>query len=161
MRSRNRGIGLAALTALAVCAVPLAVPGCDRTKPTTAQTIERYSEKLKIAVSANVADEGRKIQMFLIVDQVEALHIRFTQETAEFIASYHKLNADYDATRPVFDQLFADYNAKRVQARKEALDLHFQLASLATADEWDAIGKAETKLYEKVSASRPAEESTK
>jgi hypothetical protein len=43
-----------------------------------------------------------------------------------------------------------------MRARSEALDLHFQLASLATAQEWDSIGKAEEKLYEEVNASRPA-----
>jgi hypothetical protein len=99
--------------------------------------------------------------MFLIVDQLEALHLRFSQETADFVESYRKLNADYDATRPAFDQLFSDYSAKRIKARNEALDLQFQLASLATAGEWDSIVEAETKLYEEVNAARPAEESTK
>lgn len=161
MHRGARSIGFAALFTLLVCTVTLTVPGCGGTKPTTGQTIERYSQKLRNAVSTNVPDEGRKAQMLSIVDQVEALHVRFSQETADFVESYRKLNADYDSTRPVFDQLFSDYNAKRIKARSEALDLHFQLASLATADEWDAIAKAETKLYEEVNAARPAEESTK
>lgn len=161
MHRGARSISFAALFTLLVCAVTLTVPGCGGTKPTTDQTIERYSQKLRNAVSTNVPEEGRKAQMLLIVDQVEALHVRFGQETADFVESYRKLNADYDSTRPVFDQLFSDYNAKRIKARNEALDLHFQLASLATAGEWDAIGKTETKLYEEVNAARPAEESTK
>jgi hypothetical protein len=99
--------------------------------------------------------------MLLIVDKVEALHRRFSQETADFIESYRRLNADYEATRPAFDQLFADYSAKRIKARSEALDLHFELASLATGDEWHAIGKAEIKLYEEVNAARSADGSTK
>lgn len=99
--------------------------------------------------------------MLRVVDRLEALHLRFSQETADFIEHYRKLNADYDSTRPAFDQLFSDYNAKRVQARSEALDLHFELDSLATADEWDKIGKAETKLYEKANAAHPAEGSPK
>ena len=69
--------------------------------------------------------------------------------------------ADYDATRSAFEQLFSDYSAKRIKARNEALDLHFRLASLATVVEWNAIGKAELKLYEEVNAARSAEESTK
>ena len=81
--------------------------------------------------------------------------------TVEFVEGYRKLNADYDSTRPAFDQLFADYNAKRIKARNEALDLHFQLASLATVGEWGAIGKAEAKLYEESNAAPPAEESAK
>jgi hypothetical protein len=47
--------------------------------------------------------------------------------------------------------LFADYNGQRIKARNQAVDLHFQLASLAAASEWDSIGKAEVKMYEEVS----------
>jgi hypothetical protein len=99
--------------------------------------------------------------MLLIVEQLKAVHLRFSQETADFIESYRKLNADYDSGRPAFDQLFSDYRAKRVTARNEAVDLHFQLAALATAAEWDTLGRAETKLYNKVNDARPAKEDTK
>jgi hypothetical protein len=160
MRGGARGIGVVALCALALCAVTLTVSGCGGTKPTKAQEIERYSQKLREAVATNVPDDGRKAQLILVVDQVEALHRRFSQETAEFVASYRQLNADFDSTRQSFDQLFSDYNAKRIKAREDALELHFQLASLATADEWGAIGRAEAKLYEKSSEASPAEKST-
>ena len=79
--------------------------------------------------------------MLLVVDQLEALQLRFSQETVSFIERYRRMNADYDSTRPAFDQLFSDYSAKRIKARSAALDLHFQLASLATADECAQSGK--------------------
>jgi len=154
-------LGFAALFTLLMCAVALAVPGCGRTKPTAAETVQRYSQELRIAISANVPEERRKFQMLLIVDQVEALNLRFSQETADFVQSYRKLNTDYEATRAAFDQLFADYDAKRIEARNEFLNLHFQLASLATAEEWNAIGKAEKKLYEEANEARQARESKK
>lgn len=153
-----RGTGFATLFALVVCAVALSISGCGGKKQTREQAIAQYGQELREAVSTKVPDEGRKAQMLLIVDQLEALHRRFNQETADFVESYRKLNADYDAARPAFEQLFSDYSAKRIRARNEALDLHFHLASLATADEWDAIADAETELYEEVSTARPAEE---
>jgi hypothetical protein len=161
MRSSVHSIGYATLFTLVFCAAMLTTSGCGGKKPTAAETIERYSQKLREAISTSVPEKERKYQMLLIVNQVEALHVRFNQETAEFIESYRKLNADYDAARATFDQLFSDYSAKRVKARSEALALHFQLASLATPDEWDAIGRAEVKLYEQVNAARPADEGTK
>jgi hypothetical protein len=161
VHGRTRGIGFAALFVLTVCLVTLAVSGCGGTKPTTDETIYRYSQKLRNAVSTSVPEEARRAQMLSIVGQVEALHLRFSQETTDFIESYRKLNADYDAPRPAFDQLFSDYNTKRTQARKEALDLHFQLASLAVPAEWDAIGKAESKLYKEVNSVDRAEENAK
>ena len=161
MHTRVRTFGFVPLLTLVVCFVTLAVAGCGGKEPTRAQTTERYSQELREAVSSSVPEEGRKAQMLLIVDQVEALNRRFNQQTADFVESYRKLNAEYDSTRPAFDQLFSDYNAKRVKARNEALGLHFQLASLAAADEWDAIGKAESKLYREVNETRPVKESTK
>lgn len=153
-----RGIGVAVLFPLVVCAVTLLTPGCGGKTQTKGQAIAQYSQELREAVSSHVPDEGRKAQMLLIVNQLEALHRRFGQETADFIENYRKLNADYDATRPAFNQLFSDYSAKRIKARSDALDLHFRLASLATVDEWDPIAKAEAKLYEKINAARLAEE---
>jgi hypothetical protein len=157
MQRRMRSIGFSALLMLLLGAT-LTIGGCGRTKPTAAETVARYSQELRIAVSANVAAEDRKSQMLLIVDQVEALHLRFSQETADFVQSYRKLNADYDAPRAAFDQLLTGYNAQRIQARSEALDLHFKLAALATADEWHAIGKAEGKLYEEATEARHPKE---
>ena len=159
MVSRSRGVGLVLVTAL-LCAGAASVSGCG-SKPTTAQAIERYNQQLRDAVSSNVPDEQRRARILSIVDQVAALHFRFSRETSEFVASYQKLNADYGAPRSAFDELFADYNAKRLKARDEALNLHFEMASLASAGEWDAIGNAEIKLYEEANAALAAQEGAK
>jgi uncharacterized protein YozE (UPF0346 family) len=138
-----------------------AIAGCGGSKPNREQVITSHGQELREAVSTRVADEPRKARMLAILDQVDAVNRRFTQETRDFVESYRKLNADYDATRAAFDRLFADYSQKRVTARSEALDLHFQLASIATADEWDSIGKAETKLYEELGAAPLSQEKPK
>jgi hypothetical protein len=153
--------GFAALFALVVCAAALTVSGCNRTQPTRGEVIDRYSQDLRDEISSEVPDQARKAQMLLVVDHLEAVHRRFSEETVSFIERYRTLNADYDATRPAFDQLFSDYKTKRVKARSEALDLHFQLASLASADEWSGIWKAEKKLYEKVNETDPTQENKK
>jgi hypothetical protein len=146
---------------LVACAAVLAASGCGGTKPTTEQTIDRYSDELSQTVSETVPEQEPREHMLTIVNQMKAVHLRFSRETADFINSYHKLNADYDAPRPAFDQLFSEYNAKRIQARKEVLDLHFQLASSATAAEWEPIERAEKKLYEQVLKALPQAEGTK
>lgn len=157
----GRRIGVAGVPALMVFVGALALGACGGKEPTRSETITRYSQELREAVSTNVPEETRKQQMLQIVSRVEALQLRFSQETADFVASYRKLNADYDATRPSFQQLFSDYRARRSKARSETLDLHFQLASLATASEWDRLAKAEAKLYEEVNAARSGEDSSK
>jgi hypothetical protein len=144
-------ISPSALAIVMLCAIALAAPGCGGTKPTTEQVIQSSSQRLREAVSRNVTDEGRKSQMLMVVDQIEAGQSSLSKETADFVQNYRKLNAEYDAPRAAFDQLFSDYNGQRIKARNQALDLHFQLASLATANEWSPIVKAEVKLYEEFS----------
>jgi hypothetical protein len=157
----HRAIGGSGVTAFVMTCALLAAPGCGGEQSTREKAIQSSSQKLRQVVSTNVADEGRKAQMLLVVDQIEAAQTRFSKETADFVESYRKLNADYGATRPTFDKLFSDYNVQRIKVRNEALDLHFQLASLSTATEWNPIVKAEIKLYEEVNAVRPAEGSAK
>jgi uncharacterized protein YozE (UPF0346 family) len=139
------------LALVTVSAIILATPGCSGTKLAPEQVIQSSTEKLRQAVSSNVADEGRKAKMLMLVDQMAAIQSSFGKETADFVANYRKLNADYDATRAAFDQLFSGYNEQRIKARDQAIYLHFQLASLATGSEWGPLGKAELKMYQEVS----------
>ncbi|MBS0580188.1 MAG: hypothetical protein JSR36_13115 [Proteobacteria bacterium] len=146
------------LLPLALCAAALLLCGCGGKKPTKEQAITQYSRELHDAVADQVRDEGRRVQMLALVDRLESLQLRFAQDTEALVASYRKLDADYGASRAAFEQLFADYNATRIRARGEALDLHFQLAALATEEEWRPIARAESHLYEAVSTARAADE---
>lgn len=152
--SRSGGPRVNAPLILAICALLLAVGGCGR-DATRTETIGRYGQELREAVTTRVDDADRRARLLQTVDQLEALHLRYSEETEAFVRSYRQLNADYGATRAAFDELFSDYNARRIKAREEALALHFRLASLATAEEWAAIGKAEMKLYSKATLALP------
>jgi hypothetical protein len=147
---------MARFCSLLACALAVACAGCGGGKPTREESVQRYVAGLREAVTSKVEDPQRRSQMLQVVDRIEALHVRFNRETGDFIVAFRRLNADYDAGRPAFDQLFADYRAQRIEARGEALDLHSGLAALATDAEWKAIGKAEAKLYEKTVEARPA-----
>jgi hypothetical protein len=127
---------------------------CADTGRTPEQTIQAASQELRQSVSGNVADPGRRDQMLALIDQIEATQRTFSTQAADLAAQYSKMNADYDAPRARFEQLFADFNAQRIQSRDRILDLHFRLAALATEQEWKPIGKAEAKLYEETQEAR-------
>ncbi len=146
--SLARGLGFFLL--LVGGPLTFALAGCGGTKLTPSQTVEQYSQKLTETISSSVGDEGRRAEMLAVVAQVRAVNLRFSQETTEFIESYRKLNSDYEAPRTAFEQLFGAFNTQRLRARSEAVDLHFKLAALATAEEWKPIAKAEARLYEEV-----------
>ena len=159
MRNRTRKVWLFLLVATIGGPLLLSLAGCGA-EPTREQTIRQHSQELREAVSARVPDGQRRTELLQVVDGVEALQLRFTHETTEFMEAYRKLNEDYDATRPAFERLFSDYSAKRVIARNEALDLHFKLAAHTTAAEWEAIAKAEADLYEDINDTDPTAEHT-
>lgn len=152
VRSHVRDLIAATASMALLCVLVLCTSGCGGPKPTKNAQADRYGQELRETITATVTDPQRRAESLQIVDQMQALQLRFSRETSAFIDSYRKLNADYETTRPTLDRLFADYSSRRVAARDEALDLHFRLAALATPAEWDAIGKAEAKLYKKVSA---------
>ena len=145
-----------ALSILLICGLALGLAGCSGKKATKTEAVSHYSQQLREVVSTSVLDEGRKAEMLSTVDRLETLQVRFSDDTAKFLEAYRTLNADYNAQRSAFDQLFSDFTATRMKARDEALALHFRLASLATVGEWKPIAKAETELYEEVDAGRPA-----
>ena len=134
--------------AVVATVIAVAVSGCAGTTPTPEQAIQDAGRELRQAVSGNVADAGRRDQMLALVDQIEATQRSFSTQAADFASQYSRMNADYDAPRARFEELFSAFNEHRIQSRDRVLELHFRLAALATAEEWKPIGKAEAKLYE-------------
>jgi hypothetical protein len=157
--TRNRIATMLACALVGLAAV--ALPGCKSSNPSAEQTTESATQKMRKVISSDVAEAGRREQMLKVVDRMEAVQAAFNKNITDFVTRYQTLNADYDATRPAFDKLFSEYNAERVQARSQTLDLHFQLASLATEKEWDRIGEAEAKMYEAIDISRTKQEEIK
>ena len=96
-----------------------------------------------------------------LVDQIETVQTSFNADASAFVSKYQSVNADYDAPRATIEQLFSDFDADRIRARNQVLDLHFQLASLATDKEWGPIGKAEVRMYEGIGEARTAQEEMK
>jgi hypothetical protein len=150
-----------ALACLLVSFAVVALPGCKSNNPNPEQTTESATQKLRRVIASDVAEQGRRAQMLKLVDRMEEVQSAFNKEIADFVTHYQTLNANYDATRAAFDQLFSQYNTERTQARSQALDLHFQLAALATDKEWGRIGEAEAKMYNAIGIARAKEEEIK
>ena len=150
-----------ALAFMLVCLASGTSLSCKSTIPSPEQTTERSTEKLRKVISAEVADAGSREQMMKLVDQIETLQTRFNEDASTFVGKYQSINANYDAPRAAFDQLFSDFDADRTRSRSRILDLHFQLTALASDKEWGAIGKEEVKMYEATGEARTAQEELK
>ena len=156
MRTGIGNIRLGAIVAPVLCAIVLAAGGCadSSAKPTDDQIFHDASEELRQSISRGVEDQTRRDQMLNLVDQIESTQRDFSTRAVAFGEKYRAMNADYDTPRAQFDALFLDFNAQRIRSRDRILDLHFQLAALATAKEWTRIGKAESSMYTDVRIAR-------
>ena len=141
-------------TILLILALGLLVPACKSPPPTPEAGAQKFTKELRDTVSGSVAGPDRVSQMIALVDQLDAVEVEFNGNVTDFIAGYRRLNAGYDTPRAAFDELFKNYEARRIAARDRFLAVHFQLAALATPDEWKKIGKAEKKIYEELLKAR-------
>jgi hypothetical protein len=142
------------VVAVVLGTLAMALGGCAGNKLTPEETLQGASQELRQTVSKNVGDPGRRDRMLGLVDQIEGTQRSFSAQAAEFAAHYSKMNADYGTPRARFEELFSEFNTRRIQSRDQILELHFQLATMATAEEWKRIGKAEAKLYEETGKAR-------
>jgi hypothetical protein len=149
--------GPGVVAVLILGSIALALGGCAGATLTPEETLQGASQELRQTVSKNVGDPGRRQQMLGLVDQIESTQRSFSAQAAEFAAQYSRMNADYGTARAQFEELFSDFNSRRIQSRDRILELHFQLAAMATAQEWIWIGKAEAKLYEETGKARAVE----
>jgi hypothetical protein len=111
---------------------------------------------LRIAVTGTVADEARQREVLAIVDLLENDVDELREILVRRRQALRALNADYDATREDFVEFTRQMEARIQAGRRRALERRQTLVAALTADEWDALGKAETRTMKSVSRSMQA-----
>ena len=126
-------------------ACALALAGCADSPKTSADLVGGPMREMRQAVEKHVADPSRQTQLLALVDELDGVLKDHSRDLNALSGDLSRLNADYDATREAFDALVSDF-AQRSRVRKErALDLHFQMAALASVEEWKSISKHEVE----------------
>jgi hypothetical protein len=111
---------------------------------------------LRTAVTETVADEARQREVLAIVDLLENDVDELREILVRRRQALRALNADYDATREDFVEFTRQMEARIQAGRRRALERRQTLVAALTADEWDALGKAETRTMKSVSRSMQA-----
>ena len=107
-------------------------------------------EDFREAVVDVIEDPDRESQILSLVDEFHADFLELLAAVEEQRTGLRKLNADYDATREQFQDYFDQYAAQIQAARQEAVASRAAFIQATTAEEWDALNKADTKAMKKL-----------
>jgi predicted nucleic acid-binding Zn-ribbon protein len=105
---------------------------------------------LRSAIMETVVDERRQRDVLTIVDALENDIDELRETLIRRRAELRAMNADYDATREDFMQFSREMEARIQSSRRQALDRRQALVTALTADEWESLGKAETRAMKAI-----------
>lgn len=120
-----------------------ALAGCARERRAPAELIGDSMRATRDAVEEVVADGQRRTRLLVLVDDLEGLLQAQSADLADLSARLRRINADPDATRSAFEAEVASYTERRRARRSRALDVHFAMMELTSAEEWDEIVERE------------------
>lgn len=145
-------IRLAAL--LPVLVFTFLVSGCSGKDAVAPVVISKEAfDDFREAITDTIEDPERQKTVLLLVDDYESDYATFLGAVDTQRTELRRLNADYDASREQFQSYFDKYNADIRSARKEATKSRTAFIESTTAEEWDALGKADSKTMKKLVSS--------
>lgn len=99
----------------------------------------------RAAVQEVIADVERRDRLLALIDAYELLVRNQSRDMRETSLALTELNA---APETGEDELLGTMERlieRRSERRREALDVHFEMVALVSADEWKAMAKSEAK----------------
>jgi len=127
----------------------LAGAGCaGKEKPSPADLQVQAFEDLRSEIRDVVSDAGRVEQAIAITEELENSFDRLRTHLAERSAKIQEMNADYDAPKEDYINLY-----KRIQKdieRNQSMisNLHRELVEVTTAEEWVSLKKLRNATME-------------
>ena len=151
IKPMNRRIAAVALASALVCA-------CAGQKPSQSDQSTQAMQTMRDEVSRVVPDIERREKLHATLNRYEDELQTFGRTVSAFQERLRAFNADPDASRADFDDLIASYQVDRKAARSQLVQIHQELLSLTTEEEWRSIGKREVEVLRLADAGKPHQE---
>jgi hypothetical protein len=127
------------------------VVGCSsKPEPSPRDTARTAFEELRTQMRKEIADPAKRDTLLARADEMETLVTQAAadqRQTADRIAA---LNRNYDATEQDFLAAFGDLNEKRAARHRRLVEIHAEVRTLATDEEWRRVGKFKKLALEAV-----------
>lgn len=136
---------------LSIC---LVAAGCaGKYKPTPAEVQAQAFDDLRSEIGVVISDADRKENAIEIANALEASFESLRTHLAERSDKVSALNADYDAPKQKFSDLFYEIQRETERNQRHISELHRQLVEVTTAQEWADLKKLQNATMEAAIAS--------
>jgi chromosome segregation ATPase len=127
----------------------LAGAGCaGKDKPSPADLEAQAFEDLRSEIRDVVSDAGRVEQAIAITEELENSFDRLRIHLAERSAKIQELNADYDAPKEDYIDLYKRIQKDIERNQSKISNLHRELVEVTTAEEWVSLKKLRNATME-------------
>ena len=131
---------------LLVTTILMTMAGCGfRGTTTDPDTLEAHFESVRQnerqLISKIVEDPQRSNALFMLLDARDQIVSDHAETVVAYIDNMRTLNADYDAPRTDFEQLFASYRANRQTYQKDLVNIVQKMKANTTAKEWKRLAE--------------------
>jgi hypothetical protein len=127
------------------------VIGCSsRPEPSPRDNARTAFEELRTQLRTEIADPAKRDTLLARADELETLVAQAAtdqRQTADRIAA---LNRNYDTTEQEFLAAFGDLNEKRAARHRRLVEIHAEVRTLATDEEWRRVSKFKKLALEAV-----------
>lgn len=147
--------------ALVSVAVALGVVACTHQQLTPEARLQQGAADMRATITRIVADPAHRDQLLERANSFERVLADYAVEFESFVGKLHQANRNYDTPPEQIKATFAQFEKVRQTSRAQALDLHFQMLALTSADEWKQIAKAEIQMLETIGAPPPGTQEKK
>lgn len=127
---------------------------CSGKEAVAPETVGKVAfDDFREAIVEVIEDPERQATVLLLVDDYESDYANLMSAVKTQRTELRRLNADYDATREQFQSYYDKYMADIRSARKDATESRAAFVNSTTAEEWDALSKADSKTMKKLVSS--------
>ncbi|HXK46818.1 MAG TPA: hypothetical protein PLT09_05220 [Deltaproteobacteria bacterium] len=120
--------------------------GCSHTREAVPMTArQKYMNEMKTLVSREVADPARADRVLALMDRMSMESLALKEKSVFYQHEFMRMNADYGTTPEQLQKIIDESLEFRMESRKKIMEDYFELKSLMTKKEWEAVSKGDVQ----------------
>ena len=127
--------------------IAVAMTACGGKDAVAPEEVDQQAfDDLREKIAEVIEDPQRQATITALADDLQSRLGDFRTAISDRRTELRILNADYDATKEQFMAYIEKYNAQIESSHESLMDSHLDLVKATTAEEWDKLTKADTKM---------------
>jgi hypothetical protein len=129
-------------TIVLLAALALGTVGCAGKKASPLEIEQQAFDDMRAEIQSVISDPERAAEAVALISAIQQSFAATQKDIAARQAKLRTLNADYDASRADIEAQFEQVVLDIKLNQENVSEIHRQLMSILTTDEWEALEKA-------------------